>query len=102
MPSITKKSDIEGFGIVFLEANYFKLPAIGTRSGGVKEAIIDGKTGYLISPNDVNELIEKILYLYNNPDIRHELGLNGYKRVIKEFGWNSIIQEYRDTLKQLL
>ena len=48
MPSITTKNDIEGFGIVFLEANYFKVPVIGTRTGGIVEAIIDGKTGFLI------------------------------------------------------
>lgn len=102
MPSITKKNDIEGFGIVFLEANYFRVPTIGARSGGVKEAIIDGETGYLISPNDINELIEKILFLYNNPDIRDTLGLNGYKRVIKNFNWNTIINEYRKVLKQLV
>ncbi|MFX1317487.1 MAG: glycosyltransferase family 4 protein, partial [Promethearchaeota archaeon] len=56
MPSIKKKNDIEGFGIVFLEANYFKIPVIGAASGGVPEAIIDGKTGLLIKPNDLNDL----------------------------------------------
>jgi len=94
MPSITTKKNIEGFGIVFLEANYFKVPVIGTKTGGIIEAIIDDKTGFLINPNDQNELIEKILFLIDNEEIRKDFGENGYKRVVEEFQWKNIINDY--------
>ena len=64
--SRNEEQDIEGFGIVFLEANYFKVPVIGTATGGISEAIIDGETGFLIKQNDINDLVEKIIFLYNN------------------------------------
>ena len=102
MPSISEKSSIEGFGISFLEANFFKLPVIGTNTGGIVEAIIDGKTGLLIKPNDKKELIEKILMLYHQPEKRKEMGEYGYNRVIEDYNWNLIANEYIEVFKNLV
>jgi len=102
MPSITTKNDIEGFGIVFLEANYFKVPVIGTKTGGIVEAIIDGKTGFLINQNDLSDLIEKILFLLDNEKIRKEFGENGYNRVVEEFQWKNIVNDYIAFFEDLL
>ncbi|MFW9867185.1 MAG: glycosyltransferase family 4 protein [Candidatus Thorarchaeota archaeon] len=94
MPSITEKAHIEGFGIVFLEANYFKIPVIGAATGGMAEAIIDKKTGLLVKPNKLQDLIDKILLLINDKEKRVTFGENGYKRVIKDFNWEKIIEDY--------
>ncbi|MHA1250810.1 MAG: glycosyltransferase family 4 protein, partial [Candidatus Helarchaeota archaeon] len=102
MPSITRKKDIEGFGLVFLEANYFKVPVIGTKSGGIVEAVIDGVTGFLIEQNNLNELIEKILILLDNEELRSKLGENGQKRVIKNFQWDFLINDYVNLFKEYM
>lgn len=94
-----KKNSIEGFGIVYIEANYFKLPVIGSRSGGVKIAVEDGKTGFLITPKDELSLKDKILYLFNNKDIRQDFGEKGHNRVLELFDWNKNVLTYRDVLK---
>ena len=94
MPVETKSNNIEGFGIVFLEANYYKVPVIGTATGGIVEAIVDGETGLLIKQNDLNDLVEKILYLYENENVRKKLGEKGYNRVINEFSWQKIVDDY--------
>ncbi|MFX1570565.1 MAG: glycosyltransferase family 4 protein [Promethearchaeota archaeon] len=94
MPSITEKNNIEGFGIVFIEANYYKVPVIGTYSGGIIEAIVNGKTGLLIRPNDLSDLVDKISFLYKDKQTRNTYGENGYRRVIAEFNWETIIDEY--------
>jgi glycosyltransferase involved in cell wall biosynthesis len=78
-------NDVEGFGIVFLEAGSYSKPVIGGKNGGVVEAIKNGKTGYLIKEGDKKELIKKILYLYENEKERKKLGKNGRKRVEQEF-----------------
>ena len=101
MPSVKKKESVEGFGLVFLEANLFKVPVIGTLSGGIKEAIINKKTGFLIEPNDKNSLVEKISFLYNNKEKRIEMGEYGQKRVISSFNWDEIIQLYFKLFKEL-
>ena len=101
MPSITKNNDIEGFGIVYLEANYFKVPTIGSDTGGISEAIVNGETGFLIKQNDIIDLIDKILFLYKNESQRRVMGMNGYKRVMKDFRWENIIQEYINLIKEI-
>jgi phosphatidylinositol alpha-1,6-mannosyltransferase len=102
MPSVTQKNNIEGFGIVFLEANFYKIPVIGTRTGGMVEAIIDGETGLLVNPNDLDDLIKKILRLYNNKEFREKLGEKGYNRVIKEFTWEKLVGDYIQAFKSVI
>ena len=97
-----KKNSIEGFGIVYIEANFFKLPVIGARSGGVRIAIDDGKSGFLIEPRDVRSLIEKIILLYDNKQLRKELGQYGHDRVIKSFNWTKNAIIYKDVLKNAI
>lgn len=101
MPSSTKKNYIEGFGIVFLEANYFKIPVIGAATGGMVEAIVDGKTGLLVKPNDLTDLVDKVLLLIDDKEKRIALGENGYKRVLNEFKWDSIVQDYIRVFKEV-
>ncbi|MFW5895264.1 MAG: glycosyltransferase family 4 protein [archaeon] len=102
MPSIKKKGTIEGFGIVFLEANYYKIPVIGTATGGIKEAIINGKTGLLAKPDSIKDLAKKILKIYKNKEFAEKLGENGHKRVTKEYSWSKIINDYVRIFKELL
>lgn len=94
MPSITTKKSIEGFGIVYLEANYYKLPVIGTISGGIVEAIEHHKSGLLIKPNDLNGLINSIVYLYENEEERKRMGEYGHNRVISKYNWEFLVNEY--------
>lgn len=101
MPVITRKNDIEGFGIVFLEANYYKVPVIGTSTGGIIDAIINGETGLLVKPNDLNDLVEKILFFYDNEDKRKEMGQLGYNRVVNEYTLDKTIKDYINVFKNL-
>ena len=102
MPSKTKINDIEGFGIVFIEANYYKVPVIGTKTGGIIEAIKDCETGLLVKPNNLNDLTEKVLFLHDNPAIRKKLGEAGHKRAINEFSWEKIVGDYIRVFKNTL
>lgn len=97
-----KKGSIEGFGIVYLEANFFKVPVIGSYSGGVKIAVKDGKTGFLIKPNNEKKLKEKMVFLYQHEKLRKELGELGHKRVLKKFDWDKNAIKYRKLLNKLV
>ncbi len=83
---------IEGFGISFIEANACEKPAIGGRSGGTDAAVVDGVTGYLINPENPEELAEKMCFLLNNPDVSAEMGRAGRERVLREFFWKTRAQ----------
>lgn len=75
----------ESFGCVFLEAGLFKKPVIGTNHFGVCEAVLDGKTGLLVSENNPKEMAKAILKLIENPELRKKLGENNYERTRKCF-----------------
>lgn len=66
MPSfIIPHVSVEGFGIALLEANSYGKFVLSTRSGGIPEAVEDGKTGFLVKENDVDELAEAIIRFYD-------------------------------------
>ena len=91
MPNIEvydSTDSIEGFGIVFIEANACGKPVIGGRSGGVVDgAVIDGINGFLVDPSDAKEIAEKIILLLNDPNLAKSIGAAGRKRVELEFLW---------------
>jgi phosphatidyl-myo-inositol dimannoside synthase len=60
--------DVEGFGLVFLEAAACGLPSVGGRSGGIPEAIEDGKSGWLVDPSDTSEIAATITHLLQSPE----------------------------------
>jgi phosphatidylinositol alpha-1,6-mannosyltransferase len=94
-------TDVEGFGIVFLEANASLTPVIGRRSGGIEDAIEDGKSGFLI--DEPSELAEKISYLLSNPVTAKQMAEYGRNRVVESFNWERIArrvhQVYEDVLR---
>lgn len=59
--------DVEGFGIVYLEANYFGKPVVGGNSAGVSEAIINNETGLLCDPYDPVDIAAKITQILADP-----------------------------------
>ncbi|KAB7671729.1 glycosyltransferase family 4 protein [Bacillus sp. B1-b2] len=84
--------DVEGYGIVFLEANYYGVPVIGGNSGGIPDAIINEETGYLVNPNHPEEIAEKIVYLIDNENIRKTIGYNGKNWVLDRCTWEERIK----------
>lgn len=100
--TIKEKSGIEGFGIVYIEASFLGKPVIGGKSGGTADAIEDGKTGFLIEPNNVNELERKIILLLKNKSLRDKLGKNGRKRVLNGFLWKHNVDKLTRLYKELI
>ncbi len=100
MPSraLPAAGDVEGFGIVFLEAACCGIPAIGGRSGGIEDAIVHGETGFLVNPEDPEELAVKILSLLSDADLRRRLGQAGRARAERDFQWPSIARRYLTTV----
>lgn len=70
--------DTEGFGLVFLEANAFKKPVIGGNAGGAVDAIVNGKTGFLVNSTSVDDIATAINQLVENKELREKMGENGY------------------------
>lgn len=88
MPNRQDGADIEGFGIVFLEAAASGRPSIGGNSGGVPEAVDHERTGLLVGGTDPVELAGAIERLARNPDERCAMGRAGRARVLERFTWD--------------
>ncbi len=91
--------DVEGFGIVYLEANSFGKPVIGGNSGGVPEAVIDGQTGLLVDPLLPDEIAAAINSLISDPARATQLGQAGKERVERDFQWSTRSAILKNTLK---
>lgn len=95
-PNRLEGADFEGFGLVFLEAAASGLPAVGGRSGGVPEAVEDGKTGFLVGGADVEELERALRRLMGSAALRTEMGRAGRARAEKDFTWEAAAQRVRE------
>jgi teichuronic acid biosynthesis glycosyltransferase TuaC len=82
----------EALGVVYLEAMSFKKPVIGTIDEGISEIITDGKNGFLVSPKNIDSIVEKISMLINNKNLRETIGISGYES-IKNMTWESNAKE---------
>jgi phosphatidyl-myo-inositol dimannoside synthase len=87
LPSRQSKYDVEGFGTVFLEAAAFRVPSVGTLTGGIPEAVIDGVSGRLVESDDVDGLRSAIGFLLKNPDEMERFGKNARDRALR-LTWN--------------
>ena len=95
MPSRDIKGDVEGFGIVYLEANSFGLPVIAGRSGGVMEAVLDNETGLLVDPENEEDVYTKIVEVFTNQELYNKLSVNGKIRAEKEFRWDIQVEKLK-------
>jgi len=77
--------DVEGFGIVYLEANLYGKPVIAGRSGGVPDAVEDGVNGLLVNPESVEEISKAIIKLFQDQELYNSLAEQGRTRVNGKF-----------------
>lgn len=88
--------DVEGFGMVFLEASASGLPVIGGRSGGVVDAVAHEESGLLVDGGSVTDIAEAIARLLDDADLRRTLGTQGRRWVRQRFSWESAARRVRE------
>ena len=90
----------EGFGLVGAEANALKVPVVGYDIPGFRDAIVNKQTGLLVDFENTDQLLEAVLFYFNNPLIKKEHGENGRKRVVKDLDpkiiWKELYFKYKN------
>jgi len=98
LPALQPEGDIEGFGIVFLEAAAYGIAVLAGRSGGIPDAVKDGETGILVNPKRLEEIANGLIALLGNPLRLKEMGHAGRQRVLSQFTW----KHTAETILQLI
>lgn len=95
MPNRQIGPDVEGFGIVFLEASAAGKPVIGGHSGGTGEAIQDGVTGIRVNGENVEAIAAAVIQMLADSDKARAMGEQGRQWVESAFTWEAIVDRTR-------
>jgi glycosyltransferase involved in cell wall biosynthesis len=94
-------SRYEPFGIVSLEGMSMGKPVL-VGNGGLREAVVEGETGFYCEPDDAHDLAVKALKILKDPDLAGKLGANGRSRVLKHFTWDKIARDTLDIYQNVI
>ena len=100
MPSRSRLAglEVEGLGIVYLEASSCGLPVIGGVSGGAPDAVLEGETGFSVDGRSASAIAAAAVQLLNNPDFASKLGSQGRQWIVEQWRW----EIWADIFKKLL
>ncbi|MGW1022405.1 glycosyltransferase family 4 protein [Streptomyces sp. NPDC002577] len=94
MPCRTRRGglDVEGLGIVYLEASAIGLPVVAGDSGGAPDAVLDGETGWVVPGADPGASAERIVALLGDAELRKRMGERGREWVEERWRWDLLAE----------
>ena len=100
MPCRTRRRglDVEGLGIVYLEASATGLPVLAGDSGGAPDAVQEGETGYVVDGRDVAAIAGAVSGLLADPDAAARMGARGRDWVLQYWRWDVLAARLGDLL----
>lgn len=92
MPCRTRRAgmDVEGLGIVYLEASAVGLPVVAGDSGGAPDAVRDGETGYVVDGRDPDAVAGALVRLLRDDALRARMGAAGRAWVVHDWTWDTV------------
>ena len=101
-PNIKIKGDMEGFGIVNIEAATCGLPVVASKLEGIQEAVTNGKNGILVESGNQEKYINILNELVNQPEKRQALSEQAKEFTLNKFHWKIISERYYQEFKSLI
>ena len=99
MPNVPVSGDMEGFGVVMLEAGLCGLPTVAANIEGIADVVEDGKNGRLVPSGNAAAFREAILAYRREPDMLEAARLRAASHVRERFGWQAAAESYLRVLK---
>jgi phosphatidylinositol alpha-1,6-mannosyltransferase len=101
MPCRTRKAglDVEGLGMVYLEASATGLPVVAGDSGGAPDAVHEGDTGFVVPGRDVAAIADRVATLLADRDLAARMGRAGRAWVEAEWGWDRLAERMTELLR---
>lgn len=90
MPSRSRLAglEVEGLGIVYLEASACGLPVIAGKSGGAPDAVLEGETGFAVDGTSPHEVAQAAITLLQNSELRRSMGEQGRRWIVSDWRWH--------------
>lgn len=101
MPNINVPNDVEGFGLVLLEASLCELPVVASNTEGIKDAVMNDKNGILVNVKDSHGFIREINTFLADKKLRLKFGQRSRSFTKEHYNWRSIAKSYIQIYKQL-
>ncbi|WP_049566136.1 glycosyltransferase family 4 protein [Streptomyces sp. SBT349] len=103
MPCRTRAGglDVEGLGIVYLEASATGLPVLAGDSGGAPDAVVEGETGWVVRGGEETapqETADRLITLLRDPELRRRMGERGRAWIEERWRWDSLVEQLRELL----
>jgi phosphatidylinositol alpha-1,6-mannosyltransferase len=98
MPSYQMTGSVEGFGLSYIEAARYSVPAIAGNSGGSVSAVIDGETGWCVDAQDGNQLRSALTAAINSQDERLQRGAAAYRRFVANFSGPEVSKTFIENM----
>ena len=100
MPSRSRLAglEVEGLGIVYLEASACGLPVIGGISGGAPDAVLEGVTGFSVDGTSADAIAQAAISLLSNPADAREMGAHGRNWIVDQWRWKIWSDKFNDLL----
>lgn len=91
--------EVEGLGIVYLEASACAIPVIAGNSGGAPDAVQEGITGFVVDDQNRGELVERIVTLLTDQSLAKRMGIAGRAFVEEKWRWDEIVKQHQAMLQ---
>ncbi len=101
MPNIPVPNDMEGFGLVMLEAGMCGLPTIASNMEGIADVIVEGANGHLVATGGASGFQLAIMRYYSDPESLQTLKSRTKIFTASQFGWNAVVDRYVSILQNL-
>jgi phosphatidyl-myo-inositol dimannoside synthase len=91
MPCRTRRNglDVEGLGIVYLEASASGVPVVAGRSGGAPESVQEGRTGFVVDGGSIDQIADAVSRILEDPDLAARMGAAGRQWILERWRWQT-------------
>jgi glycosyltransferase involved in cell wall biosynthesis len=93
---------MESFGLAAIEALSCEVPVVASSVGGLPEAVVNGETGYLRKPDDIDGMVGAAIKLLSNDSLRLRMGREGRRWVLTHFHVTQIVKRYEEYYRYVL
>jgi len=102
MPNIKVEGDVEGFGIVLLEAGQNGLYSFASNIDGIPAAVRENENGRLLESGNAGDWIKELARFEGKRDILEKMGEQAREYVINNYSWERIAEEYKNVWAEIL